>query len=389
MAANWRDLLDDVRRSVDEVTPAEVRQMIAESNGVHLIDVREADEVSQGRLPGAAHIPRGFLEMKIEGAVPDKDAPVVVYCAGGTRSAFAAETLKRLGYARVSSMAGGFGKWKNEGYEFEQPYALSEKERVRYARHLSIPEVGEEGQARLLQSRVLLIGAGGLGCPAAVYLAAAGVGTMGLVDFDVVDETNLQRQILHTADRVGTPKIESARKALLDFNPALKLVTYETHLDSSNVDDIFKEYEIVVDGTDNFPARYLINDACVKHKLPNVHASVYRFDGQVTVFASELGGPCYRCLYPSPPPPDMAPSCAEAGVLGVLPGVMGMLQAVETIKIILGIGEPLVGRLLTYDGLTAQFRELKLRRDPECPYCAPGREFPGYVDYELFCQTEL
>jgi molybdopterin/thiamine biosynthesis adenylyltransferase len=284
-------------------------------------------------------------------------------------------------------MAGGFGRWSDMGLPVDKPFVLSDADRERYSRHLNIPEVGVEGQGKLLQSKVLLIGAGGLGCPTALYLAAAGVGTLGILDFDVVDESNLQRQVLHNINTVGKPKTESAKQYLQCLNPGINVVTHETHLDSSNVEEIFKQYDIVVDGTDNFPTRYLINDACVKLGLPNVHGSVYRFEGQVTVFAPSLGGPCYRCLYPEPPPPELAPSCAEAGVLGVLPGIIGTLQAMETIKIIIGAGEPLVGKLLTYDGLKQRVETKSLFKDPECDYCGEGKEFPGYVDYEFFCAS--
>ena len=292
--------------------------------------------------------------------------------------------LQRLGYECVASMVGGFTSWRNEGREFTTPRLLSEADRRRYQRHLAIPEVGEEGQLKLLDSRVLLVGAGGLGCPAAYYLAAAGVGTLGILDFDVVDETNLQRQILHTADRVGTSKTESARQSLLALNPGIEVVPIEARLTSENVESIFRDFEIIVDGSDNFPTRYLVNDACVLLGRPNVHGSVYRFEGQVTVFHPPHG-PCYRCLYPEPTPAELAPSCADAGVLGILPGVVGLLEAVETVKLILGIGNPLIGRLLQYDALRAEFVELKIRRDPQCPYCGDGTEFPGFVDYEAFC----
>jgi molybdopterin/thiamine biosynthesis adenylyltransferase/rhodanese-related sulfurtransferase len=350
-----------------------------------LVDVREADEYRAGFIPRATHVPRGFLELRIENVVPDREAAVVLYCGSGTRSLFAAETLTRMGYRHVESMSGGFTQWAREGRAVEKPIVLSEADRRRYSRHLNIPEVGEKGQAKLLQSKVLLLGAGGLGCPAAYYLAAAGVGTLGMVDFDVVDESNLQRQILHPTSRVGMPKIESAKKTLLDFNPGLKFVGYEEKLDSRNVERILGGFDLIVDGSDNFPTRYLVNDASVKLKKPCVHGSVYRFDGQVTVFDPARGGPCYRCLYPEPPPPELAPSCAEAGVLGVLPGVVGLLEAVEAIKILLGIGQPLVGRLLAYDALEGEFRQFKLRRDPQCAYCGEGKPFPGYIDYEYFC----
>lgn len=390
-APTFAQLRDEVRRRVAEVDARTLEgELSARGDGGAapvVVDVREADEVAQGRLPGAVHIPRGYLEMRIEDQVPDRDAPVVVYCAGGVRSLFAAESLGRLGYRNVRSLEGGYRGWQGAGLPVETPRALSDAERRRYSRHLLIPEVGEAGQLRLLEAKVLLIGAGGLGCPAAIYLAMAGVGTLGLVDFDVVDESNLQRQILHTTDRIGTSKVESAKAALAAANPGVKLVGFEERLTSENVERIFAGFDLVVDGSDNFATRYLVNDACVKLGIPNVHGSIYRFEGQVTVFAPTLGAPCYRCLYPEPPPPELAPSCAEAGVLGVLPGVIGLLEAVEAIKLILGEGQTLAGRLLCYDALAATFRELKLRRDPDCAYCGEGRAFPGYVDYEQFCRA--
>ena len=384
MATTIQDLMANLRRHIKEVAPAEVNSMREADQSVVVIDVRERDEVEQGYIPGAIHIPRGFLELRIENTVPDRQARIVTYCAGGNRSLFAAESLQRLGYECVASMVGGFTRWRNEGHEITTPRSLSEADRRRYMRHLVIPEVGEEGQLKLLDGRVLLVGAGGLGCPAAFYLAAAGVGTLGIVDFDTVDETNLQRQILHTADRIGTPKTESARQSLHALNPGIKVVPIEARLTSENVESIFRDFDIILDGSDNFPTRYLVNDACVLLGKPNVHGSVFRFEGQVTVFYPPHG-PCYRCLYPEPTPVELAPSCADAGVLGVLPGVIGLLEAVETIKLILGVGNPLIGRLLQYDALRAEFVELKVRRDLQCPYCGDGVEFPGFVDYEAFC----
>ena len=382
-AASWARLLQKLKHEIDEVEPAEVLQT-RESEGVVIVDVRDTEEFNEGHIEGAIHLPRSFLEMRAENLLKDREASIVVHCARGVRSLLAAESLRRLGYNRVRSMAGGFGRWKSQGFPFVNPRVLSAEDRRRYARHLSIPEVGEEGQLKLLDARVLMIGAGGLGSPAAYYLAAAGVGTIGLVDFDVVDESNLQRQILHTTDRIGKPKTESARQTLLALNPGIEVKTFDERLSSDNVERLFGDFDIVVDGSDNFPTRYLVNDACVLQKKPNVHGSVYRFEGQVTIFWPGEG-PCYRCLYPEPPPPEMAPSCAEAGVLGILPGVVGLLEAVETVKIILGKGSLLVGRLLTYDALRAEFRELKLRRDPQCQYCKDGSKFPGFVDYEQFC----
>lgn len=385
-ALTAQELMSQLRQKVTEVTPAAVDEERKADSGAMLIDVREKDEHEQGAIPGAHHIPRGFLELRIENLVPDRSRKIIAYCAGGNRSLLAAESLQRMGYEKVTSMAGGFNRWKNEGREYKVPRALSAAEQRRYSRHLLIPEVGEAGQIKLLDSKVLLIGAGGIGSPAAFYLAAAGVGTLGLVDFDKVDESNLQRQILHTTERVGTSKVESAKKTLLSLNPGITINGFEERLHSGNVERIFAGYDIVVDGSDNFPTRYLVNDACVMLKIPNVHGSVYRFEGQVTVYDPPRG-PCYRCLYPEPPPPELAPSCAEAGVLGILPGVVGLLQAVETIKILLGAGAPLHGKLLHYDALRAEFRTLRVGRDPECAYCGEGAKFPGFIDYEQFCSS--
>lgn len=379
-----RDLLSQARQSQKEISIEEALRII-ESNKATLVDVRESDEFRTGFIKGAVHIPRGFLELKVEQLIPDRKTPLVLYCGGGNRSLLAAECLSRMGYENVQSMAGGFSAWTREPYPIEKTSILSESNRRRYSRHLSIPEIGESGQLRLLKSKVLLIGTGGLGCPATYYLAAAGVGTLGLVDFDKVDESNLQRQILHTSNRVGTSKVESARAALHAFNPEVKIVPLEERVTSQNVERLFQDFDLILDGSDNFPTRYLINDASVHLKKPCVHGSVYRFEGQVTVFDPTKGGPCYRCLYPEPPPIELAPSCADAGVLGVLPGVIGLLEAVEVLKIILEIGQPLIGRLVTYDALTTTFREFKLRRDPHCLYCGEGKSFPGYTDYEFFC----
>jgi molybdopterin/thiamine biosynthesis adenylyltransferase/rhodanese-related sulfurtransferase/molybdopterin converting factor small subunit len=376
----------ELKKNIAEIEPSEAARL--QAKGAALVDVREADEVVQGSPPGAVRISRGFLELKIEDVVPDLKRQVLVMCAGGTRSLFAAEDLRKLGYGNVVSVAGGFSRWKNQGLPVEVPQSLDASSRERYSRHLMMPEVGEAGQLKLLESKVLLIGAGGLGSPAAFYLAAAGVGTLGILDHDVVDRSNLQRQILHTDSRVGESKVASAKQTLQALNPALNIVAHDTHLDSRNVESIFKAYDLVVDGSDNFPTRYLVNDACVKLNLPNVHGAVYRFEGQATVFWPQYAkrrGPCYRCLYPEPPPAEFAPNCAEAGVLGVLPGVIGLLQAVEAIKLLLDIGDPLVGRLVYYDALAARFDELKLEPNRECRYCGEGSEFPGYVDYERFC----
>lgn len=377
-----------LKARIGEVTPAQALEL--QARGAALVDVREADEIAQGSPTGAHRLGRGYLELRIEEAVPDLDRPVVTMCAGGVRSLFAAEDLLRLGYTQVYSMVGGFNRWKNEGLPFEVPPRLAPEARERYARHLLMPEVGEAGQLKLMQSRVLLVGAGGLGSPAALYLAAAGVGTLGLVDHDVVDRSNLQRQVLHTDARVGMPKVASARQTLEALNPAVKVQGHEVRLASGNVEEIFRGYDLVVDGSDNFPTRYLVNDACVKLGIPCVHGSVYRFEGQVTVFwpgYPRRRGPCYRCLYPAPPPAEFAPSCADAGVLGVLPGVIGLLQAVEAVKVLLGLGDVLVGRLVHYDALAARFLEYQASPDPACPWCSDGAAFPGYVDYEQFCAS--
>lgn len=379
-------LLAELKARIPEVTPHEA--LALQARGAALVDVREPDEIAQGTAPGALRLGRSFLELRIEQAVPDAEHIIVVMCGSGTRSLFAAEDLTRLGYTQVRSLAGGFARWKNEGLPVELPPTLDAAARERYSRHLLMPEVGEAGQAKLMASKVLIVGAGGLGSPAAYYLAAAGVGTLGLVDHDIVDRSNLQRQILHTDARVGLSKIASARQTLEALNPTVKVVGHEEHLTSANVERLLAGHQVVLDGSDNFATRYLINDACVKLGLPNVHGAVYRFEGQVSVFwpgRPQRPGPCYRCLFPQPPPPEFAPSCAEAGVLGVLPGVIGLLQATEAIKLLLGIGEPLVGRLLYFDALRASFSELRLERDPACRYCGDGREFPGYIDYERFC----
>jgi molybdopterin/thiamine biosynthesis adenylyltransferase len=380
--------LAELRAGVPEVTPAEAEALRAA--GAELIDVREPDEVAQGSPPGARRIVRGFLELRIEDAVPDAGRTVLVMCAGGVRSLFAAEGLLKLGYTDVRSVVGGFQRWKADGLPVETPRTLDAEARERYSRHLLMPEVGEAGQLRLLSGKVLLIGAGGLGCPTALYLAAAGVGTLGIVDDDVVDRSNLQRQILHADADIGVPKVDSARAALLRLNPGIAVKTHAVRLSSANVEQVFAGYDVIVDGSDNFATRYLVNDACVKLSLPNVHGSIFRFEGQVSVFwPAHPGrrGPCYRCLYPEPPPPALAPSCAEAGVLGVLPGVIGVLEAIETVKLLLGLGEPLVGRLIHYDALAQRFTELRLEPDPACRYCAAGAPFPGYVDYEAFCAS--
>jgi adenylyltransferase/sulfurtransferase len=370
MSTIYRDLFERTRAAIREVDAIEARDLI-QRNRAAVLDIREQDEVDQGVIPSATHIPRGFLEMRVEETIRDKDQPVVVYCAGGVRSAFAAKAMQELGYTDVVSLVGGFGAWKGAGLPWEMPRTFTPDQRRRYSRHLLIPEVGEAGQQRLLDAKVLLIGAGGLGAPAALYLAAAGVGTIGVVDDDTVDDSNLQRQVIHTTDRVGISKVESARQTINAINPDVEVIGHEVRLTKENVLDIFRGYDVILDGTDNFAARYLINDATVLLGKPNVHGSIFRFEGQATTFIP-YEGPCYRCLFPDPPPPDLAPNCAEAGVLGVLPGMIGLIQATEVVKLILGAGDPLVGRLLTYDALTMSFRELRLKRDPACPMCGPG-----------------
>jgi molybdopterin/thiamine biosynthesis adenylyltransferase/rhodanese-related sulfurtransferase len=382
MAPSFRELLSDVKKEIHEVSVEDVKRLLDSRAPVKLIDVREGDEYAGGRLPGAVHIPRGYLELRIEDKA-GREEELVLYCAGGTRSALAAHTLKQLGYTRVSSLAGGYNRWSDAAYPVEKPVVLTAEQKERYRRHLILPEVGEEGQARLLKSKVLLLGAGGLGSPAALYLAAAGVGTLGIVDADVVDLSNLQRQVLHTQERTGQPKVQSARATLEALNPDVKVVPFQERLTSHNVLRILEGFDLVLDGGDNFPTRYLLNDACLMLGKPNIHGSIFRFEGQVTSFIPGQG-PCYRCLYPAPPPPELAPSCAEAGVLGVLPGIIGLLQANEALKLILGKGEPLKGRLLTFDALGTRFQELKLRRDPKCPVCAPGAKVE-LIDYEQFC----
>lgn len=359
---NFRELLAATKAEVREVDTAEADEL-RQQPGAVVLDVREPDEYEQGAIPGALHIPRGTLETSVEGRVPDKDTSLVVHCASGVRSAFAAKTLSELGYTDVVTVAGGFNKWKDEGRDWKVPATLTPDQRNRYQRHLLLPEVGEAGQRKLLDSKVLLLGAGGLGSPAGLYLAAAGVGTLGIIDMDVVDESNLQRQILHNMDRIGDRKVDSAKKTLTALNPDVDVVTYDVRLGADNVMEILDGYDLVVDGTDNFPTRFLVNDASVKLGIPVVHGSIFRFEGMVTVFDPKHG-PTYRDMVPEPPPAEMAPSCAEAGVLGVLPGIIGSIQAIEAIKLLLDLGDPLVGRLLAYDSLEESFREYKVRVDP-------------------------
>jgi molybdopterin/thiamine biosynthesis adenylyltransferase/rhodanese-related sulfurtransferase len=380
---SFRDLLKSTKANIHEVDTAGAAEAIGKP-GTVVLDVREADEYEQGALPGAVHIPRGFLESQVEGKITNHDAPVVVYCAGGVRSAFAAETLQQLGYTDVVSMDGGFNRWKDEGRDWRTPATLSADQRNRYQRHLLLPEVDVKGQQKLLDSKVLLIGAGGLGSPAALYLAAAGVGTLGIIDMDVVDASNLQRQILHNMDRIGDRKVDSAKKTLTGLNPDVNVVTYDVRLGADNVLQIFQGYDVIIDGTDNFPTRYLVNDASLKLDIPVVHGSIFRFEGQASVYLPHVG-PCYRCQVPEPPPAELAPSCAEAGVLGVLPGIIGSIQAMEAIKLLLGIGEPLAGRLLAYDALEESFRTFKVPRDPECAACSIPKEDLVIAEYDQLC----
>jgi molybdopterin/thiamine biosynthesis adenylyltransferase/rhodanese-related sulfurtransferase len=379
---SYRELLQQVKGEIEEVSSS---QAAARADEPVFLDVRERDEWEEGHIPGAVWIPRGNLEGRVEQALADRGRPIVVYCSGGSRSAFAARTLGELGYEQVASLAGGFTDWKQNGFPTQLPRTLAPEQQARYSRHLLIPEVGEAGQLKLLDSRVLLVGAGGLGSPASLYLAAAGVGTLGIVDADVVDASNLQRQVIHSTERLGEPKVVSAKRTLEALNPDVEVRTFQERLTSENADRILDEgWDVIVDGADNFPTRYLVNDASVWHGIPVVHGSIYRFEGQVTVFQPGEG-PCYRCLFPTPPPPELAPSCAEGGVLGVLPGIIGSLQANEALKLALGEGDPLVGRLLLFDALETSFTEVTLRRDPACPVCGDAPTITEYVDYVEFC----
>lgn len=383
MDIDYRQWIAAIRNEIREISVDRLAEL--QNGGLLIIDVREPDEYEQGSIPGAHLIPRGQLEGAIGEKATDPETPIVLYCAVGERSALAARSLNQLGYRDVCSLAEGFEGWKRSGRDWEVPEVLASDRRARYSRHLLLPEVGDEGQRRLLASKVLVIGAGGLGSPAALYLAAAGVGTLGIVDHDVVDVTNLQRQILHNTDRLGRRKVDSARQTLNALNPDVQIVPIAERLTADNVLETLEGYDVVVDGTDNFPTRYLVNDASLHLRVPVVHGSVFRFDGQASVF-SPYAGPCYRCLFAEPPPPELAPSCAEAGVLGVVPGIIGSIQAVETIKLILGIGEPLVGKLLTYDALDQEFRLLNVRRDPACPACADEARPPRIVEYDHLCR---
>jgi molybdopterin/thiamine biosynthesis adenylyltransferase/rhodanese-related sulfurtransferase len=387
------EFIRQIKSQIAQVDPSDVHAALSNANGngkLALVDVRESEEVARGIIPGATHVPRGYLESRIEGAVPDRSQHVVLYCASGNRSALAAKTLEELGYENVESMTGGFTLWKDRGYEVDVPRTLTAEQRERYSRHLLLPEVGAEGQQKLLDAKVLLLGAGGLGSPAALYLAAAGVGTLGIVDNDEVDLSNLQRQVIHSTERIGVSKVDSAEQTITALNPDVKVQKYPVRLGADNIMDILPGYDIVVDGLDNFPTRYLLNDASVRLQIPVVSAAILGFEGQLSVF-KPYDGPCYRCLFPVPPPAELAPSCGANGVLGVLPGTMGLLQATEVVKLILGEGEPLVGRLLMYDALAATTTEVKVRRDPGCPICSrhpeaiADEELGVFPDYEAFC----
>ena len=389
MTLSGVEVLRRIKSRIDEIDPAAAREQL--SNGAVLVDVREPEEWATGHIPGAKHVPKSYLESRIEGAVPDRSAHVILYCASGNRSAWAARTLiEDLGYEHVESMTGGFTLWKDRGYDVELPRTLSAEQRERYSRHLLLPEVGTEGQQKLLDAKVLLLGAGGLGSPAALYLAAAGVGTLGIVDNDEVDISNLQRQVIHSSERVGVPKVDSAEQTINALNPDVKVQKYPLRLGAENIMEVLPGYDVVVDGLDNFPTRYLLNDASVRLGIPVVSAAILGFEGQLSVF-KPYDGPCYRCLFPVPPPAELAPSCGANGVLGVLPGTMGLLQATEVIKLILGEGDPLIGRLLMYDALAASFTEVKVRRDPQCPICSrhpeaiADEEMGLFPDYEAFC----
>ena len=383
--ATYRELLAQVKSEIAEIATPDAHALLGADTLPLFLDVRESGEWQEGHIPGAVHIPRGNLESRVEAMVPDKSREIVVYCAVGARSAFAVKSLAELGYENLTSLAGGFADWKRNGYDFAMPRVLSPAQRARYSRHILIPEVGEEGQQKLLDARVLLIGAGGLGSPSSLYLAAAGVGTLGIVDADVVDDSNLQRQIVHSTKTLGEPKVLSAKRTIEALNPDVTVIPYEERLTSENVERILADgWDVIVDGADNFPTRYLVNDASVWHDIPVVHGSFYRFEGLVTVFHPHAG-PCYRCLYPAPPPPELAPSCAEGGVLGVLPGIVGSLQASEALKLILGAGDTLTGRLLLFDALHTTFDEVTVKKDPSCPVCGDDPAITEYIDYVEFC----
>src|SRR5215468_9841328 len=385
--SDFKEILSQAKRQIKEVSVQEVHQKLNPANGFTLLDVREGDEWEQGHLDQAIFLPRGFLEVKADKALTDKSQPIVIYCAGGVRSALAAKTLQDLGYTDVYSMRGGFNEWKNNGFPFVTPEKVGKDQWARYSRHLRIPQVGEKGQLKLLKSKVLLVGAGGLGSPAGVYLAAAGVGTLGLVDYDVVDESNLQRQILHWTSSVGMSKVDSARRTLFEVNPDVKVRTHQLHLDASNILDIFSQYDVIVSGSDNFTTAYMVNDAAILLKKPVAYGSIFQFEGQASTFIP-YEGPCFRCVWAEAAPPELAPSCDEAGVLGVLPGTVGLIQATEVIKLLLGIGKPLNGRLLTYDALEMTFRSFNIPRRPDCAACGPNAHIDLASIPEFVCAVQ-
>ena len=384
--------LEDIQKKIHNLTPTEAYDEIKAGGDFVLLDTREPHEYAEAHLEGATLVPPTEVVERIDELAPDTSQRVIAYCRSGARSARAVHQLQEeLGYDNVVNVDGGILAWQQEGLPVDVAEGMTADQRERYSRHTLLPEVGVEGQIKLLNAKVLLLGAGGLGSPTALYLAAAGIGTLGIVDDDVVDESNLQRQVIHTTDRVGTPKTESAKVSINNLNPDVEVIEHRTRLDAGNILDIIRDYDIVVDGADNFPTRYLLNDASVRLRIPVVSASILAFEGQISTFIP-FEGPCYRCLYPTPPPAELAPSCGAAGVLGVMAGVMGLLQANEVIKLVAGIGEPLVGRLLLYDSLGTRFTELKVRRDPSCPICGPDApevpesEMGKFPDYELFCQ---
>ncbi len=387
--ATTAEPLEQIKERIDLIPLDEAREEI-ESGDVELIDVREPHEWDEAHLEPATHVPQGELLERIDELVPDRSERVLLYCRTDNRSSRAADALQGLGYDNVGVIRGGIVGWQEAGLPVVEPEGLTAQQRMRYSRHTLLPEVGVDGQVKLLNSKVLLIGAGGLGAPSAFYLAAAGVGTLGIVDDDVVDETNLQRQVIHTTERVGMPKTQSAKLSIEALNPDVDVVEHRARLDTDNILEIIEGYDVLVDGADNFPTRYLLNDASVRLRKPVVSASILGFDGQISTFVP-YEGPCYRCLYPVPPPPELAPSCGAAGVLGVMAGVMGLLQANEAVKLVAGIGEPLIGRLLLYDSLGTRFTELKVKRDPDCPICGdavpeiPESEMGRFPDYEAFC----
>jgi molybdopterin/thiamine biosynthesis adenylyltransferase/rhodanese-related sulfurtransferase len=393
--ASGADLIAQAKAEIEEVQPTEAAAEIADAkesgDDVALVDVREQTEFEERHIDGAIHVPRSYLESRIEQFVPDRSRRIILYCASGIRSALAAKTLAEdLGYEDVSSMAGGITLWRDRGLPVVTPRSLTQEQKERYSRHILVPEIGLEGQMKMLDSKVLLLGTGGLGSPSALYLAAAGIGTLGLIDDDVVDASNLQRQVIHNTERIGMPKTESARQAIEALNPDVDVVEHRTRFGPDNVIELLSDYDVIVDGTDNFPTRYLLNDASVRLRKPVVSASILSFDGQLSTFVP-YEGPCYRCLYPTPPPAELAPSCGAAGVLGVLPGIMGLLQALEVVKLVTGVGRPLIGRLLLFEALGTEFTELKVKRDPECPICGPNapqiadEDLGKFPDYELFC----